>query len=134
KRIEVTGNPINEVITYYNDRISSAEPLTGFALRKDDFFLVTCHRAENVNSNVRLKNILDALQKIQEKYNKKILVSTHPHTRDRMAKHGLNLKNSDIIFSEPLGFFDFIKLQQSAYCVLTDSGTVQEESCILGIP
>ncbi|EHQ34397.1 non-hydrolyzing UDP-N-acetylglucosamine 2-epimerase [Methanoplanus limicola] len=134
ERIFVTGNPINEVINYYQSSIDSSEILTKLGIKNNDYFLVTMHRAENVDSEPRLKSLTQALQKLSDKYGMNVVCSTHPRTKDRMEKYGLSLDNDRIRFLEPFGFFDFVNLEKNAFCVISDSGTVQEECCILGVP
>lgn len=134
ERIYVTGNPILEVIQYYSPRTDASHALTELALSPGSYFLVTMHRAENVDPEDRLKALVVALSKLQEKHGIPVIVSTHPHTRDRMARLGLASSDDSIRFLQPFGFFDFIALEKSARCVLTDSGTVQEECAILQRP
>lgn len=133
-RIFVTGNPIREVIERHvpADR---ADAFARAAVEPRQFMLVTLHRAENVDEPDRLERFLTALDMIEKRFGKTILVSTHPRTRQKLA--GLNHRaaaNPRIRFVEPFGFPDFITLQRHAFCVLTDSGTVQEESCLFGTP
>lgn len=133
-RIWVTGNPINEVISFYMEEIKKSDILQRLGLRAGEFILVTAHRAENVDNEARLRNIVEGLDFVAKNYQIPIICSVHPRTRDRMKKFAILPPHSLIKFSEPFGFIDFIKLQQNACCIVTDSGTVQEESCILGIP
>ena len=126
-----TGNPIYEVLDFYRADIWSRDILNKLGLKEKEFVLVTAHRAENVDDIDSLTNILSALNTIAKQF--KIIFSVHPRTKDKLSQ--FNLKFSDnIIFSEPFGFFDFVKLEQSAKVVISDSGTVQEECCILGVP
>ena len=134
ERIFVTGNPINEVIQHYNAQIKKSTILTNLALESGQYFLVTMHRAENVDVASRLRNLTQALDIISLAYGNPVVVSTHPRTRDRMNVFQLCSQNDSIRFLEPFGFFDFIALEQNAKCVLSDSGTVQEECCIFGVP
>lgn len=92
------------------------------------------HREENVDDKERLKSIIAALQLIQKKYKMPVVCSLHPRTKKRMQKYGLKNKNNEIKFLTPLGFFDFVSLEKQAFCVLSDSGTVQEECCIFKVP
>jgi UDP-N-acetylglucosamine 2-epimerase (non-hydrolysing) len=133
-RIWVSGNPINEVIQYYLEKINNSDILQRLGLKPGEFILVTAHRAENVDNEARLRNIVEGLQIAAKEHQIPIICSVHPRTRDRMKKFAILSPHSLIKFSEPFGFIDFIKLQKNACCVVTDSGTVQEESCILGIP
>lgn len=134
ERIFVTGNPIYEVVQYYDSQIRQSAILTELELEANRYFLVTMHRAENVNIENRLRSLMAALDKIQKKYRVPIVVSTHPHTRTRMEKFCIEAENSNIHFLCPFGFFDFITLERNAFCVLSDSGTVQEECSIFGVP
>jgi len=99
-----------------------------------DYFLVTMHRAENVDIEPRLRNLTQALHQLHETYKIPVIISTHPRTKARMETFGIDVNHDDIRFLEPFGFFDFIALEKNAKCVLSDSGTVQEECCIFGVP
>jgi UDP-N-acetylglucosamine 2-epimerase (non-hydrolysing) len=104
-------------------------------LEQNNYFLVTMHRAENVDIEDRLKSLIRGLGLLQGEYRKPIIVSTHPRTRNVMERFRVDSEAYDQIrFHEPFGFFDFIALEQSALCVLSDSGTVQEECAIFGVP
>jgi len=134
KRIYVTGNPILEVLTRHEDRIQASVILDQLNLKSKEYFLVTMHRAENVDIPARLKNLLQAFDQVQKTYNYPVIVSTHPHTRERMEAIQAASQNTNIRYLPPFGLFDFIKLEQNAFCVLSDSGTVQEECAIFKIP
>jgi UDP-N-acetylglucosamine 2-epimerase (non-hydrolysing) len=134
RRIYVTGNPINEVLEEYKAKIDASSILTDMGVKAGEFFLVTAHRAENVDDSDRLKNILTSLKLISEKYGHPIICSLHPRTRNMIEKYGLGDISTGVRFIEPVGFFDFVKMEKSAQCVITDSGTVQEECCILKKP
>ncbi len=133
QRIFVTGNPIHEVIQHYEAQIQTSTILQDLELASAKYFLVTLHRAENVDIEERLRELTLALERIQEKYDLPVIVSTHPHTRARMESFGVINNNPDVHFLRPFGFFDFIKLEQNAACVLSDSGTVQEECAIFKV-
>lgn len=133
-RIFVTGNPIYEVLKYYEDRTEASTILDTLKLISGGYFLVTAHRAENVDDEERLRNIMAGLNAVQKEHDIPVICSLHPRTRNRMAQFGLAAENDNIRMLEPLGLFDFVKLEQNAYCVLSDSGTVQEECCLFGIP
>jgi len=127
--INISGNPIYEVISYYKKEIDKSKILRTI---KKEYVLVTLHRSNNIDDSSRFIQILRGLNLIAST-GIKLIVSTHPRTRDKLSK--LNIELSDNIkFLEPFGFFDFVKLEQNAKCILTDSGTVQEEACILNIP
>jgi UDP-N-acetylglucosamine 2-epimerase (non-hydrolysing) len=132
--IYVTGNPIYEVLQHYSNQIHASEALLNFGLQPNKFFLVTAHRAENVDSGHRLQKLVQTLSALNEIYGFPVVCSLHPRTRAKMQKFGIDMCHTGVRFVEPLGFFDFVKLEQSAFCVLSDSGTVQEETCILGAP
>ncbi len=133
-RIYVTGNPIYEVIRHYDDRTRASDVLTRLGLAAGRFFLVTAHRAENVDIEERLAGIVTSLRRLQQAYAVPVIVSTHPRTRARMQAFGVRGDDPGIRFLDPFGFFDFIALERSAFCVLSDSGTVQEECAIFGVP
>jgi len=132
-KIFVTGNPIFEVLEYYQAQIQASEVMSRLGVRDREFFLVTAHRAENVDVPERLTGIVSALNRLAEEYNYPIIWSFHPRTRSRLEK--LSVETHPLIkFCTPFDLFDFVKLEQAAFCVLTDSGTVQEECCIFHVP
>lgn len=133
-RIYVTGNPIGQVLNHYSERIDASDVVERLGLSEGAYFLVTAHRSENVDDQARLGNLLTALAEVHERYGHPIVVSVHPRTRSQAERHGLVLEGDGTRFLEPLGFFDFVRLERHAACVLTDSGTVQEETCILHTP
>ncbi len=133
-RIYVIGNPIFEVINANSKKIEKSDIHKRLKIEPQKYFLVTMHREENVDIRSRLSNILSLLDKVQKKYKMPIICSLHPRTKERMKTFGLSLDNRNIHFLTPFGFFDFISLEQKAFCVITDSGTVQEECCIFRVP
>jgi UDP-N-acetylglucosamine 2-epimerase (non-hydrolysing) len=133
-RIYVTGNPINEVIGSFADKIETSQVLDDLGLSAGRFFLVTLHRSENVDREDRLRNVVQALAAVKDEYGYPVVCSLHPRTRSRAEEFGVDLSESGLCFVPPLGFFDFVKLEQNAACILSDSGTVQEEACIFGVP
>lgn len=133
-RIFVSGNPIYEVLQYNMNKIENSKILEQLDVKKSEYFLVTAHRAENVDVKERLENIIKGLELIAKSYNLPIICSIHPHTRKKIEEFNIKVNNDKIRFMEPLGFFDFTKLEKNAKLVLTDSGTVQEECCIFNIP
>ena len=133
-RVYVTGNPIREVLLNFDDQISASGILDQLDAKPSEYFLVTLHRAENVDLSARLKNIFSAFQQIAEKFEKQVLVSVHPRTREKMKQFDIVPDGGRIRLLEPLGFFDFVHLEKNALAVLSDSGTVQEECSIFGIP
>jgi UDP-N-acetylglucosamine 2-epimerase (non-hydrolysing) len=134
ERIFVTGNPIKEVLDTFSNQIEQSEALEKHGLRPFEYFLVTIHRAENVDLGDRLASIFNGFEKIADKFDKKILVSVHPRTAEKLVKFSLRPQNDKIKLLKPLGFFDFVKLEKNALAVLTDSGTVQEECAIFNVP
>ena len=133
-RIYVTGNPIGEVICRHRDAMEQSDALPRSQLSPKRYFLVTVHRAENVDDELRLRNVVRGLERIQARYGFPVICSLHPRTREKLHAFGLKTHASKISFVDPLGFFDFVALEQHAFCVLSDSGTVQEECCILHTP
>jgi len=129
-RIYVTGNPIYEVIQHYDPAIRQSDVLQRLRLEPGKYFLVTMHREENVDIEARLRSLTNALVLLQKEYQIPVICSLHPRTNDRMKRYGVDLANEQIQFHAPFGFFDFIALERNAFCVLSDSGTVQEECCI----
>jgi UDP-N-acetylglucosamine 2-epimerase (non-hydrolysing) len=134
ERIYVTGNPIYEVIQHYEPQIRQATTLEDLGLKRGGYFLVTMHRAENVDVEERLIGLTAGLDLVQREYGLPVIVSTHPHTRIRLKEFGVRVENPHLRFVDPFGLFEFITLERNALCVLTDSGTVQEECCIFKVP
>ena len=131
--VYVTGSPMAEVLNDNMERITNSNILTKLNLQNKDYFVVSAHREENINIDYKFNNLINSLNKIAEIYQKPIIFSTHPRTRKKIEEKNVHF-NPLIINSEPLGFFDYVKLQQHAYCVLSDSGTIPEESAILNFP
>ena len=134
EKIHVIGNPIHEVIEYHAKEIESSQILDKLNLRPQQYFLVTMHRAENVDDKDRLKNLLLSLDEINKKYTLPVVCSLHPRTKSKIEQFSLKVSSENIHLLEPFGFFDFISLEKNALCVITDSGTVQEECCIFKVP
>lgn len=130
-RVFVTGNPIKEVIDYYTQEISSSDILDKLNLQSGQYIIATAHRAENVDNPDRLDNIFEALESIAQEY--PVVFSCHPKTRQRLLDRQTTISDR-IIVVDPLGFFDFVKLEQHSYMAISDSGTVQEEMCLFRIP
>ena len=126
-----TGNPIFEVLTHNHKKIEGSNILERLGLSKREYVLVTFHRSENVDKMGNLWDIVGALNVISEKM--KVVVSLHPRTREKLDESSLKL-DDDIMVLDPMGFYDFVKLEKNAACVISDSGTVQEECCIFGVP
>jgi UDP-N-acetylglucosamine 2-epimerase (non-hydrolysing) len=133
-RIYVTGNPIKEVIEHYDEQIAASRALNALGIDEGKYFLVTMHRAENVDIEERLRTLVDALSLLHQEYSHPVICSFHPRTRAKVEAFGVDVNRAGLRFVEPFGFFDFIKLEKSAFCLLSDSGTVQEEACIFGVP
>lgn len=131
-KIFVTGNPIKEVIDFYSDQINCSKILEKLNLSPKKYIIATAHRAENVDNIERLKNIFESFNIISQEYT--IVFSCHPRTKEKLQKFSIDLENKNIMLLEPLGFFDFIKLEQNSFMAFTDSGTVQEEMCLFKIP
>lgn len=129
RRVFVTGNPIKEVIDYYQSDIDSSNILNQLQLTTGQYIVATVHRAENVDSTQRLDQIISALETISLDY--PIVFSCHPRTQQRLANKKLSNR---IIVTKPMGFFDFVKLEQHSYMAVSDSGTVQEEMCLFHKP
>nr|WP_320161339.1 UDP-N-acetylglucosamine 2-epimerase (non-hydrolyzing) [uncultured Methanoregula sp.] len=134
ERILVTGNPILEVINHYEDAISRSDIHKRLKTRKGNYFLATLHRAENVDIEDRLRDFVRAFTMISRQYGMPVICSLHPRTRDKIQQFGIEIDPDALRFHEPFGFFDFIRLERDARCVLSDSGTVQEECCIFHVP
>jgi len=134
ERIHVIGNPIKQVIDHHADQIAASTALTDLGVSPRKYFLVTMHRAENVDGEPRLRRLVDALTGLHQRYGHPVITSLHPRTRARIERFGVKIDRKGLRWLEPLGFFDFVRLEQEAFCVLTDSGTVQEETCIFGVP
>lgn len=134
QRIYVTGNPIYEVLEYYRERIEKSVILSKLGVKDREFFLVTLHRAENVDDAERLESFLAGLARVAAAFDKPVIVSVHPRTADRMKRYNLSAGSDRVRLLPPLGFFEFVKLEKTAFCVMSDSGTVQEECCIFNVP
>ena len=133
QRVIVTGNPIYEVMQHYASCVDRSEALTRLGVERGGYVLVTAHRAENVDVPERLRRLADALRRVGEEHGMPIVVSMHPRTRNRLEAFGMTDLVAGLRVLSPLGFFDFLALERDAACVLTDSGTVQEECCILHV-
>jgi len=134
ERIYVTGNPIREVLSTFDKQIGASEIMTVLNVKPFEYFLVTLHRAENVDLPDRLANFFKAFEQISVHLNKPVLVSVHPRTREKLTAANITTDSARIRLLDPLGFFDFVHLEKNSQAVLTDSGTVQEECAIFGIP
>lgn len=129
-RIIKTGSPMFEVLNHYLPAIESSDVLERLELEEHKFFVVSSHREENINSEKNFQGLMDSLNLIAEKYNYPIIVSTHPRTRNMIEKKNIKM-HSNVQFLKPLGFNDYNALQMKSYAVLSDSGTISEESSVL---
>ncbi len=134
ERVMVTGNPIGEVIAHFRPRIDASSVLERLGVAPGGYILVTLHRAENVDAEERLRGFIDGLGRVSLEQALPILVSTHPRTRLRLEAAQIAGSAGDVRFLEPFGFFDFVRLELGSRCVLSDSGTVQEECALFGVP
>lgn len=132
-RIIKTGSPMFEVLNYYLPDIQKSNVLSRLNLEKGKYFIVSSHREENINNDENFFSLIESLNLIAEKYNYPIIVSTHPRTRNKIESTNVQVRN-EIQFLKPLGFHDYNALQMNAFAVLSDSGTISEESSILNFP
>lgn len=131
--VYVTGSPMAEVLEKNMAQIDASNILNELGLNERDYFVVSAHREENIDDDKKFEDLVNSLNAVAEKYQKRIIFSTHPRTAKRIEEKGI--KFNDLIMNvKPLGFFEYVKLQKHAFCVLSDSGTVPEESAILNFP
>tara|TARA_B100001173_G_scaffold298903_1_gene296941 strand:- start:32 stop:1180 length:1149 start_codon:yes stop_codon:yes gene_type:complete len=129
------GSCMKEILSYYKSNISKSKVLDQFNLSKKQFFVVSAHREENVDYKDNLLDLIISLNQVAKKYKLPVIVSTHPRTQNRIDQADLDVEVNPLVkFIKPVGFFDYIKLQQNAFCVISDSGTISEESSILSFP
>lgn len=134
RRIYLTGSPMKEVLDHYKAAIDASNVLQRLGLESGRYVLVSMHREENVDSRTDLTTLLNALSDIRQHFQAPVLVSTHPRTRNRLESLDKDYNQKGITFAKPFGFLDFNQLQRNAFCVLSDSGTITEESSLLGFP
>jgi len=132
-RVIKTGSPMFEVLSYYSGNIDNSSILNQLNLEVQDYFMVSAHREENVDLDINLTKLAGILNGLAKTFHKRVIVSTHPRTRKRFEARGIKF-NKLVELQKPLGFFDYVCLQKNAYCVLSDSGTITEESSILNFP
>ena len=132
-RIFCVGSPMKEIFDHYGSRIDNSEILSKFNLNAKKYFLVSLHREENVDDPDRFDRLLNSIEAITNKFKLPVVFSTHPRTRERLNSTSRD-KSSLIQFVDALGFFDYVKLQRSAFCVISDSGTLTEEASLLSFP
>ena len=132
-RLIKIGSPMFEVLNYYRERIDASDVLDRLSLKEHQFFVVSAHREENVDSETNFRNLVAVLNSVAKKYNLPVIVSTHPRTQKRI--NAIDVKfHANVKLLKPLGFTDYIKLQLCSWAVLSDSGTINEESSILNFP
>lgn len=132
-RVIKTGSPMREVLDYYSEAVDRSDVLERLSLEAGRYFLVSAHREENVDSDASLNRLADILNHVSDTYGLPVIVSTHPRTQKRITAAGLNF-SSNVRLLKPLGFHDYVRLQKSSRAVLSDSGTISEESSILNFP
>ncbi len=133
EQIIFTGSPMKEVLDFYSEKIKNSNILEKLKIKSHKYFLVSCHREENVDNEIKLNALINILSFISKKYKLPIIVSTHPRTRKKLKKIKL-ISNKNIKFLKPFSFSDYIYLQKNSKSVLSDSGTITEESSILNFP
>jgi UDP-N-acetylglucosamine 2-epimerase len=135
RRIYLTGSPMREVLDDNKSRIDESGIVDALDLKRGRYFVASIHREETVDRFESLRSILDCLVSLCERHGMPAVVSTHPRTRNRMEQAGIDQASfNGLIFSEPMGFLDYVRLQRDSFCVISDSGTISEESAILGFP
>jgi UDP-N-acetyl-L-fucosamine synthase len=132
-RIIKTGSPMFEVLDYYRSKIDASDVLPRLGIEAGGYFVVSCHREENVDVQLQLAKLAEVLNNLSEGFGLPVIVSTHPRTRKRLAEHGIKMSEA-VRLLEPQGFSDYVKLQLNARATLSDSGTITEESSILNFP
>lgn len=128
-----TGSPMKELLEKYKNKIEKSDILNKLSLTPKEYFVVSAHREENVDSEVNFKNLCDSLNLLAKEYKKPIIFSVHPRTKKKIEESKIKFDKL-VQFCKPFGFFDYLKLQTNALCVLSDSGTITEESSIMGFP
>lgn len=134
RRIYLTGSPMREVLDYYREDIQASDILNRIGLNDRGYFIVSLHREENVDSAARLLQLVSALNRIAQQYDMPVIVSTHPRTRKRLDALTDVTLDKRVQWMKPFGFHDYNKLQMRAFCAISDSGTIAEESSMLGFP
>jgi UDP-N-acetylglucosamine 2-epimerase (non-hydrolysing) len=129
-----TGSPLKEVLDHYMPGIDASDVLRRLQLVPEGYFVVSCHREENVDDPSNFGDFLESLKAIAAKYDKPLIISTHPRTRKRIESLGGGAIDPRVRFLNPLGFFDYVHLQRNALCTISDSGTITEEACLMNFP
>ena len=133
QRVIRTGSPMYEVLSHYRPGIDAADPLPTLGLKPHDYFLVSAHREENIESDVQFNGLIQILNGLAERFDRPVVLSTHPRTRKKIEASGAKL-DERVMQMKPFGFLDYVHLQMKARAVLSDSGTITEESSILNFP
>jgi len=135
RRLMLTGSPMLEIFNHHEGAIDASHVLDRMGVGPQEYFIVSAHRQENVDTPDRLNMLVDTLTRVQKHYDLPMLISTHPRTRSKLEALGaVDTADGPLRFHEPFGFFDYVRLQRDAYCVLSDSGTVSEEASVIGFP
>ena len=134
RRIYLTGSPMREVLDHYRPMIEESDVLSRLSLERERYFIVSLHREENVDSKERLGQLVTALNELAERYDFPVILSTHPRTRNRLEALGDGALNRRVRDLKPFGFHDYNHLQMNAFCAISDSGTIAEESSMLDFP
>lgn len=134
RRIYLTGSPMREVLEHYRPKIEASDVLSRLGLRAQGYFIVSLHREENVDSSDRLQQLVAALNALAETHDMPVIVSTHPRTRKRLEMLDALALDARVQWMKPFGFHDYNHLQMQAFCAISDSGTIAEESSMLGFP
>lgn len=134
RRIYLTGSPMCEVLEHYRPRIEASDILARLGLERRGYFIVSLHREENVDSRERLGALIKTLRALAETHNLPVVISTHPRTRKRLESLSEAATDTRLRFLKPFGFHDYNRLQLDAFCAVSDSGTIAEESALLGFP
>lgn len=129
----VTGSPLREVLLHYQDKVQKSDILTTLSLKENEYIVVSAHREENIDIKDNFATLVDSLNSISEEFKMPIIFSTHPRTQKKIFENSITF-HPLILNISPLGFFDFVKLQKNAYVVLSDSGTLSEESAMMNFP
>jgi len=134
RRIYLTGSPMREVLEHYRSQIDASDVVNRLGLTERGYFIVSLHREENVDNSARLTALVDTLNALAEKHDMPVIVSTHPRTRKQLDALDTRKLDPRVRWMTPFGFHDYNKLQMDAFCAISDSGTIAEESSILGFP
>jgi len=128
-----TGSPMREVLSFYSKQIDKSTILEKFGLKNKEYFLLSSHREENIENSESFLKLVDLIEFLDRKFNMPVIISTHPRTRKKIIDNNITFSDN-VKLLDPLGFFDYVFLQKNAKTVLSDSGTITEESAILGFP